>query len=196
MRKITEVKNLILASTSPRRKELLSRFTDNFKIMNSLVDEDIKTNEPKEMVLSLALRKNLAVLDKVKELDDILIISADTIVYYDEILEKPKSKADALEMLKKISNKKHKVMTGICVSNKEKKVIEYSETIVKFRETTEDELIEYIETNEPMDKSGSYAINGIASKFIEYIEGDFYTVVGFPINVLDKILRENFNISL
>ena len=187
----------ILASNSPRRKMLLEQFINDLEIMPSEVQEKISKNiSPEALVMSFAYQKAFEISNKV--LEDSIVIGADTIVYKDEILMKPKDKNEAKKMLGKLSGESHFVYTGIAVinTNKEFKYVDYEVTKVKFRKLDSEMIDRYIDSNEPMDKAGSYGIQGLGSVLIEGIEGDYNNVVGLPIAKLDKILKKHLNISL
>lgn len=183
---------LILASASDRRKELLSRLTNEFEVIVSNFDEDkveFKGNYG-EYVMELAKGKANAILDGLST--DTTIIGCDTIVTFQEhILGKPRDKEDAFKMLKLLSGNVHQVYSGIAVINcreRETKT-DYVCTDVKFSKLTDEEIRSYIDTEEPMDKAGSYGIQGFGGVFVEEIHGDYYSVVGLPINKLNYILK-------
>lgn len=188
---------IILASSSPRRRELLSKYNINIKIFPSNIKEKISgKEEPACLAMALSYEKALDVSKRVK--CQSVIIGADTIVYKDKILGKPKSEEDAFKMLKFLSGKKHEVITGISLvkSGTNMKFVDYEKTIVKFRDITEDEIREYIKTGEPMDKAGSYGIQGYGEIFVEYIIGSYSNVVGLPMSKLDCMLEKYFDICL
>jgi septum formation protein len=183
------MKKLILASNSPRRKELLALITPNFTIEVSQVDETYESHmNPQEIVNHLASIKAVAVSSRN---NDCVVIGADTIVVCDgEILGKPKDDHDAYRMLAMLSNKEHIVMTGVCIINNNQIKTFHSETKVRFYPLTEDEINDYIQSKEPFDKAGAYGIQGKAAKFIESIEGDYFTVVGLPVGKLYQNLKQ------
>ncbi len=187
---------IILASASPRRKELLSLLDIPFKTMVSDADETIDTSLPFYFIAeSLSLKKAAAVAKNVRE--HALIIGADTIVVTDnKILGKPKDEQDAFNMLKELSGKWHSVISGVTVLDNitAKSESFYVETKVKFSELSDEEINTYIKTKEPMDKAGAYGIQGKGSKFIEKIEGDYFNVVGLPVHALYKVLKKEFNL--
>ncbi len=192
------MKDIILASASPRRKELLDKFNIDYKIEISNIYENVNTGERPEIIaMVLAFEKAVDISKRVS--DNSIIISADTIVVAeDNILEKPKTRFEAKKMLELLSGKMHKVITGISLVNIDEKIkiVDYEKTFVKFRELN-DELIEkYLDTGEYKDKAGSYGIQGKGSILVEKIEGCYYNVVGLPLNKLDILLREKFNIGL
>lgn len=186
--------NIILASASPRRRELLSRIFSKYDIIPSNFDESDVPNgiAPYELVIYLAKMK---ARDVAKNHADSLVIGADTIVVADDIiLGKPKDSNDAANMLKQLSGREHEVITGICVIYGGKEMCSYERTSVRFRELSNQTISRYISTGEPMDKAGAYAIQGYGSVLIESISGCFFNVVGLPLYKLSKTL-ENFGIS-
>lgn len=188
---------IVLASSSPRRRELLSKYNINIKILPSNINEKIFGNEePACLVMALSYEKALDVSKQIK--NQSIVIGADTIVYKDKILGKPKCEEDAFNMLMALSGKKHEVITGISLikAGTNMKYIDYEKTIVKFRDITKDEIRRYIKTGEPMDKAGSYGIQGYGDVFVDYIIGSYSNVVGLPMSKLDCMLEKYFNICL
>jgi len=180
---------LILASKSPRRYDLLKQMGLNFEVIPSNVEEDfIPTESPREHVVRLAEAK---ALDVGNRFPDDWVIGADTIVYVDGIiLGKPKNREEALEMLRLISGKEHRVLTGISVYHhkKGKGECEAVETAVRVKALSPAEMEWYIETGEPFDKAGGYGIQGIGSFMIESINGSYTNVVGLPLCELMQML--------
>ncbi|PHF04663.1 septum formation inhibitor Maf [Bacillus pseudomycoides] len=183
------MKKLILASGSPRRKELLELAGVPFEIVVSEIEETIGAySSPADIVMSLALQKASAV---VENHEDSVVLGADTIVTYESrILGKPKDEAEAKEILQLLSGKTHEVYTGVALISKEKTVTFYERTEVTFWELTEEEVDVYIATKEPLDKAGSYGIQGKGSIFVQHIQGDYYSVVGLPIARLVRELKQ------
>ncbi|PGL73330.1 Maf family protein [Bacillus sp. AFS055030] len=183
------MKKLILASASPRRKELLSMLNIPFIIETSDVEEVMEQNlQSSEIVMKLAEEKAIDVSNKNP---NAVVIGADTIVTYnDKKLGKPTSKEDAFAMLKMLSGKTHEVYTGVSIINNGERSSFYECTKITFSELSDQEIIDYINTNEPMDKAGSYGIQGYGGTFVEKIEGDYYSVVGLPINKVKRKLNE------
>jgi len=185
--------NIVLASASPRRQELLGRITSNFEIIVSNFDESsVEYNgNVCEYVNTLAVGKGKEVLEQID--DHSIIIACDTIVYYDgKILGKPKDNKEAFLTLKMLSNNTHYVYSSIALIDsvtKETKV-QCIVTEVKFMELTEKMINEYIATGEPLDKAGAYGIQGKGAVFVESINGCYYNVVGLSINKLYSMLRE------
>ncbi|MDE7314656.1 MAG: Maf family protein [Mucispirillum sp.] len=180
----------ILASASPRRKELLSVYIKDFKVMPADIDETVPNNIILEDIpLYIAKEKAAAVFDKLGKED--IIITADTIVLLDsKIYGKPKNKLDAYNMIKTLSGKTHQVITGVCCYSKDKQInIEFSDTTnVSFIEISDEIIEKYLENAEYIDKAGAYAVQGIASMFVEKIEGSYDNVVGLPMGRLARNL--------
>lgn len=189
--------DIILASSSKRREEILKKYNFEFRIIKSHIKEPINENDkPEELVMSLAFRK---AYDIAKDNPESIVIGSDTVVYYNgEILTKPKDSKEAFNMLSSLSGQTHDVISGICVINLEKniKIIDFEKTKVKFRILDKKMIEDYIATNEPFDKAGSYGIQGIGALLVEKIEGSYLNVVGLPIVNLDKVLNKFFNIGI
>lgn len=189
--------NIILASASPRRKEILENVNVKFTVVASNIDEVILDNEPpKELVMRLAFEK---CMDVAKKNEDALVIGADTIVVMDDqILGKPKNEEDAYNMIELLSNKKHQVITGISLINLslDKKVIDYVVSEVTFKDLSKETIRDYINTKESLDKAGAYGIQGYGSLLVESISGDYFNIVGLPISRISDLLKENFNVNL
>jgi septum formation protein len=185
--------NIILASASERRAELLTKITSNFKIKTSEFEEsDIPfSGSCGDYVMALARGKAMDITSSVKK--PAAIIGCDTVVYFNgKVLGKPQDSAQAFQMLSDLSGNTHEVYTGVAVINTETQEIstEYVRTEVKFSKLSEEEINNYIETGEPFDKAGAYGIQGAASLFVEEVKGCYYNVVGLPVNKLYFMLRE------
>lgn len=186
---------IILASKSPRRKELLSSVCEDFEIITSEADESLPCGmHPREGVALLAERKGAAVLSMLKEsgeeATECLIISSDTLVEMDGApLGKPADENAAYDMLRALSGRRHNVHTGVAVHYEGRVVSDTATTGVYFREMTDSEIWEYIKTGEPMDKAGSYGIQGLGGKFVERTEGDYDTVVGLSLNLTKCLVK-------
>ena len=180
--------NVILASQSPRRKELMGLFHIPFIIRVSDADETMDPNAPAtQLVAQVSRRKAEAVS---REPDDV-VIAADTIVVCGgEILGKPRDTADASRMLHMLSGRDHQVMTGMTVLRGDRCLVCTEITDIHFRDLTDREIDAYIRTGEPMDKAGSYGIQGGAALFAERLVGDYYNVMGLPVCRLGQLLRE------
>jgi len=190
--------NIILASKSPRRKEILANLGLKFEIITADADESSDIRDPADLVTTLAERKGMAVKEKLGERSGgALIIACDTLVYCNgEFLCKPKDRADAERMIKMLSGKAHYVVSGIFLSYKGEIARAHASTKVIFDTLTDAEIEEYLNTDEPYDKAGAYAIQGLASAFIKGIEGDYFNVVGLPVNTLCNTLKDKFGISI
>ncbi len=186
------MKKLILASASPRRKELLSKIGLTFEVIPSSYEENLPDdNFSHEKIEALALNKGKEVAERITE--NAIIISADTVVVLDgKILGKPHSKEEAFEMISKLSGKVHEVITSIAMIDLEQKktLINSCTTKVFFRKIEKEEIEKYIATDEPYDKAGAYAAQGLAAIFIEKIEGCFNNVVGISVYEVARMLKE------
>ena len=189
---------IILASKSPRRREILENLGLKFDIIVADADESSDIRDPKMLVETLAARKGRAVLEKLGDIsEDTLIIACDTLVYADgEFLGKPRDRADAERMIRKLSGNSHSVVSGIYLFFCGREVTAAAETKVIFDPLTEGEIEAYLNTSEPYDKAGAYAIQGRAGVYIKVIEGDYFNVVGLPVNLLKNTLKEKFGIDL
>lgn len=178
---------LILASQSPRRKELLGLLGIPFEIQVSQADETMDPDgDPASQVMEVSRRKAMAVR---AEQEDV-VIAADTIVVCDgEILGKPHSKENACRMLSMLSGRSHLVMTGMTVRHNRQTHSHTEITEVFFRELSQKEILRYVESGDPMDKAGSYGIQGGAALFVEKIHGDYYNVMGLPVCSLTQMLK-------
>lgn len=189
--------DIILASSSKRREEILKQFGLDFTIKKSNIKELVNVDDkPEELVMSLAFRK---AFDIAKDNKDSIVIGSDTVVYYNgDILSKPKDAKEAYKMLNSLSGHRHEVITGICVINLEKniKIIDFEKTKVDFRKLDKKMIDDYIGSGEAFDKAGSYAIQGIGALLIEKIEGSYLNVVGLPIVNLDKVLDKFFDMRI
>ncbi len=189
--------DIILASGSPRRKEILANTKLKFKVITSDIDETVLENEkPVQLVLRLALEKCMDVASKYSK---DLVIGADTIVVLDNtILGKPKNEDEAFKMLSMLSDREHQVITGISIINLDnnKKIIDYVISNVKFKKLTEQDIRDYISTNEYKDKAGAYGIQGYGALLVEEIRGDYFNIVGLPISRLGDILKTSFDVNL
>ena len=184
---------IILASESPRRRELLSLITDDFDVIPSKTEEKAPVLCPEETVKYLSLLKAVHAAKEPNSLG----IGADTIVYADGIpMGKPKDEHEAFKMLRILSGRSHEVFTGVTVINTSSKAVfsESERTIVHFAQINDDEIRSYISTGEPMDKAGAYGIQGYAAKFILGIEGCYYNVVGLPVRLTYLLLKKSAQI--
>ena len=182
--------DIILASQSPRRRELLERMgLAGFRVVSPDVDEHMEEAlPPAQLVCRLSQRKARAVREQVG--DEGLIIAADTVVALDgTVLGKPADELAAFKMLSTLSGVRHQVYTGLTVLRGGEEHTEYEVTDVSFRELTQGEIEDYIRTGEPMDKAGAYGIQGYGALFISGIQGDYYNVMGLPVCRLGQLLE-------
>ena len=184
---------VILASKSPRRREILSMLGVPFSVLSADADETSAINDPEALVRELAARKGRAVRDLLRargEWDgDTLIIAADTVVAVGgEILGKPRDDADACRMLFLLSGKTHRVVSGVALFRGEREIAESECTAVTFAPLSDKEISSYTASGEPRDKAGAYAVQGLASVFIKKIDGCYFNVVGLPVHRLYRML--------
>jgi len=181
---------LVLASASPRRREILSRFIKDFHVIPSNSEERC-SGTPEECAVELARLKAREVYSRVGG----TVIGADTVVSIDgKVLGKPRDEEEAYEMLKSLSGRVHRVTTGYCIIHGGKEITGSVTTEVKFRDIDDELIWAYIRTGEPMDKAGAYGIQGRAGLFVEWINGDYYNVVGFPMEIIWKLRELGFDV--
>ena len=181
--------DIILASTSPRRKELLSQIgLKDYRVMSPEVEEVMDPMlPPSELVEGLSRQKAMAVRARVGENE--VVIAADTVVSLEgEVLGKPTDEMDAFKMLSALSGNRHQVYTGLTVICGDRVVTGHESTTVTFRELDPREIMDYIATGEPMDKAGAYGIQGVGALLISGIDGDYFNVMGLPVYRLGRIL--------
>lgn len=184
-------RRIILASASPRRKELLAQIGLKFEVEPGICEEDIGSAvEPQQLVRQISLKKAEAVANRYK---NAIIIAADTIGVIDgQILGKPHTENEARKMLATISGKMHTVITGLTIidTGTGKTLSRSVETTVYIKQLTPSEIDAYVETGEPLDKAGAYAIQGLGAVLVARIEGDYFNVMGLPIHTLAEALQE------
>lgn len=189
--------DIILASKSPRRREILENTKVRFSVKESQVYEVIKADEsPKETVMRLAYEK---ALDVANNNEESLVIGADTIVVINnQILGKPKNEEEAYDMIKLLSGKTHYVITGFALINLSlnKKVIDCEVSQVTFKELSEECIKDYLNTKESLDKAGAYGIQGYGGLLVNNIQGDYFNIVGLPISKISDCLKGHFKINL
>lgn len=193
-----DMNRIILASKSPRRRQLLADLGLEFEVAAFDVDEDAPSGiQTGELVRRLAIRKLNAVRERIRDTEDALIIAADTVVRCDdENFGKPADPADASRMIRALSGRAHEVCTGVAVARGDTLTAEYERTVVFFRRLTDDEIDAYVRSEHLSDKAGAYAIQGRAALFVERIEGDYFNIVGLPLCRLGVICRRDFGIDL
>lgn len=192
---------VVLASKSPRRREILTMLGVRFEIITADTDESSDITDPATLVRELALRKGRAVKELLQargEWDEnTLIIASDTVVAANgAILGKPQDDADAARMLRALSGNAHTVESGVAVLCGAREATDSDATAVRFAEMTDAEIDWYVKSGEPQDKAGAYAVQGLASLFIKGLEGDYFNVVGLPVYCLNRLLRAFIGRSL
>ena len=192
---------VVLASKSPRRREILSSLGVAFDIVSADADESSDITDPALLVRELALRKGRATRELLKTRgewnDDTLIIASDTVVAAGErILGKPQNDADAAAMLRMLSGNDHHVISGVALLWGEREIADAESTKVRFSAMTDAEIAWYVQSGEPSDKAGAYAVQGLASMWIEGLEGDYFNVVGLPVYKLNSLVRTHLHCNL
>lgn len=187
------MRRLVLASQSPRRKEILERAGLPFEVrLSPVAEERAPGEEPELYVRRLAREKAEAVPSGPGE----IVLAADTtVVVGDEVLEKPRDAADAARMLRRLSGREHFVLTAVCLRDGHRLLVDCARTSVRFVPLSGEEIEAYVASGEPMDKAGAYAIQGLASKFIERVDGCYWNVVGLPIALVYAHLKRDFGFS-
>lgn len=179
----------ILASSSQRRRELLTMCGYDYSIEVSLADENTDRTDPERYVSLLAERKAREVFSRCGS-DGCAVLGADTVVYYDgRIIGKPRDEADAKRILSLLSGKTHTVYTGVAVVTSDTCEVECETTRVTFEELTEDEIDKYVASGEPMDKAGAYGIQGPFGMFVKKVDGNYFTVIGLPLPTAYRLLK-------
>ncbi|MBC7765474.1 MAG: septum formation inhibitor Maf [Hyphomonadaceae bacterium] len=186
----------VLASQSPRRLEILARVGLCFEVIPSTVEEVMDERlSPCDLVQALALQKAMDVVARVAQ--EKIVIAADTVVVLDGlVLGKPVDENDAFAMLSSLSGRSHTVYTGFACVQGNVEVASFEQTDVTFRTLTHDEIWAYIRSGEPMDKAGAYGVQGLGMLLVERINGDFFNVMGLPMQKLACVLKEHFNYSV
>ena len=188
---LVDLEPLILASSSPRRAEILKAVDWPFEVQPTETDESMQADESATAyVQRLAQAKAMSIA---AERPSALVLGADTVVVIDdEVLGKPRDARDARRMLQRLQNRRHEVLTGVALVRQStgQRRIAYERTVVKFREMSDSEIDWYVATGEPLDKAGAYGVQGCAALFIEGVEGDYWNVVGLPVQLVYRIARE------
>ncbi|MBR4881843.1 MAG: septum formation protein Maf [Clostridia bacterium] len=187
--------NFILASASPRRRELLGELGITPTVCPTDADETIEEKVSPHRFVEILSKRKADAYTKELYANDILIASDTVVALGDMILGKPIDRQDAFDMLRSLSGKAHSVFTGITVKSIEKTITTHDETKVYFREMRDDEIWAYVDSGDPMDKAGSYGIQGEAGKFVSSIEGSLNNVIGLPTELLKEILSKDFKIG-
>jgi len=185
-------KQLILASKSPRRKQLLSQLGFQFECLSADIDESVLAGESaEEYVKRVAIEKAQVVASKLEFSNSVVVLGSDTSVVIDgEILGKPSDKTDFIRMFTMLSGKRHQVITGIAIVQSNKVSARIVTTDVYFKSLTEQEIENYWLSKEPVDKAGGYGIQGVGAQFVEKIDGCYFSVVGLPLFETTQLLNE------
>lgn len=187
---------MILASASPRRKEILKNAGFQFTVVSNPVQETSRKKRIHEQILEIADQKCLAVAG---EFPDEYVLAADSVVVLNnKVIGKPQSREDAFSILKALSGKPHTVITAYSLRNMKKKFFlqNFEKTTVYFKKLSDEDIHWYVSTGEPMDKAGAYAAQGKGAMFIEKIEGDFFNVMGFPLaRFIEDLKKRDFTIK-
>lgn len=190
---------IVLASQSPRRKEILGKLGIDFEVIVSELEEKTSETEPSEIVKDLSRQKARAVFDRIQgDYEKLAVIGSDTVVAHKgDIMGKPKNREDAYRMIRSFAGDTHYVFSGVTVivkdssGNDNVKCITFGVgTAVEVDSMTDDEIYSYIDTGEPFDKAGAYAIQGLFAPYVKSISGDYYNIVGLPLNELYRVLKE------
>ncbi|MBI4466838.1 MAG: septum formation inhibitor Maf [Acidobacteria bacterium] len=188
------MKRLVLASGSPRRREVLRNAGFAFEVVSPEVNETYPGGEdPAALTERLALEKAESVARRFRPQDDVVVLGADTVVVADRtILGKPGSVEEARQMLEKLSGRGHQVITGVALAAPDtpRRAVGHEVTQVYFRSLTPAEIAAYVASGEPLDKAGAYAVQGQAARFVTRVEGCYFNVVGLPVALVDRLLRE------
>ena len=185
--------DIILASGSPRRQELLKFITEDFEICPVNAEETIPEGMPVQMAAAFLADMKASACAKL--FPDKIIIGCDTIVIYnDEIMGKPENREDAFRMLRKLSGEVHSVLTGVSLYYNTQTTVFTTETRVEFYTLSDEEIYTYLDTGEPFDKAGAYGIQGKGSLLVRAIEGDYFNVVGLPVASLSRNLKQFENL--
>ena len=185
---------VILASKSPRRREILQMLGVSFEIISADADESSEITDPEALVRELALRKGRATRELLRERgewnENTLVIASDTVVAVDgRILGKPCDDADAADMLRTLSGSAHRVISGVALLCGERECADLDSTAVRFAPMTEADVAWYVKCGEPMDKAGAYAVQGLASIFIKSLNGCYFNVVGLPVRKMNDVME-------
>ncbi|MBR2464519.1 MAG: septum formation protein Maf [Clostridia bacterium] len=186
---------IVLASKSPRRREILSMLGINFEVITADTDESSTIKDPAALVEELAIRKGRAVKALLQAQgewnENTLIIASDTVVATgNDILGKPEGEEDAARMLRLLSDSTHHVISGIALLLGKREITDHDKTAVHFAKMTEADILWYAKSGEPLDKAGAYAVQGLASLFIKGLTGDYFNVVGLPVYRLNLLVKQ------
>lgn len=183
--------DIILASNSQRRYDLLKQMGIDFVVIPSKADESVQSGiSPQDMVCELSYRKAKYVFDRLSNKSDACVIGSDTIVVHNgKIIGKPHSKQNAFNILKELSDDTHTVYTGLTVITADKTMVDFDSTEVTFAKLSDEDITDYIDSGDPMDKAGAYGLQGQFCVNIEKINGSYFTVIGLPVHKLHRMLK-------
>jgi len=182
-------RKLVLASASPRRRDIFNMLGLSPLVIHSDIHEPIDARPPRYIVRSHAVHKAESVSGRFDE--NTVIVAADTLVSIDgQVLGKPDSEKQALHYLTLLSGKQHSVYTGVCILYQNKRCVRYAKSLVRFKDLSQSEINSYLLTKEPFDKAGAYGIQGYGSQFIAEIKGCYFNVMGFPVNLFYTMMQE------
>jgi septum formation protein len=182
---------LVLASASPRRQELLRNAGIPFELQPAHIAEDPQPGESAKACAERLAREKALTVARQRPNNNDIVLGADTVVVIDgQLLGKPSDAADAARMLRLLSGRNHQVITGVCLVVSGQPSVSSETTVVTMNELTDQDIVDYVASGEPMDKAGAYAIQGIASRWIPRIEGDYGNVVGLPVAMVFRMMRE------
>ena len=191
------MKELILASKSPRRIELVERLGVAYRVCSEEVEEAFDPKSTVEdNVMAVALKKAEAVFLKLEDQANRVVLGVDTIVVHNgEVLTKPKDRKDAIRIIQSFSANTHYVISGVALISDTKKIVFNEQSLVTFIRLSQTEIEAYCNTEEPYDKAGAYGIQGIAGSFVSSIEGCYYNIMGFPMSSIYRALRDEFGFA-
>jgi septum formation protein len=182
-------RKLVLASASPRRRDIFNMLGLSPLVIHSDIHEPIDARPPRYIVQSHAVLKAESVSSRFDE--NTVIVAADTLVCIDgQVLGKPESERQAFQYLTLLSGKQHSVYTGVCILYQNKRLIKYAKSLVRFKELSMEEISTYLLTKEPLDKAGAYGIQGYGSQFIIDIKGCYFNIMGFPVHLFYTMIQE------
>lgn len=186
---------VLFITSSPRRIKLLRKYRLNFKVIEPVQEPEITLGDPCATAILKAERKIHSTLQEIP--DNTVVIAADTVIHIKgEVVGKPKDINDAINILKRLSGRTHSVITALVLKTKDKTVKKCVKTLVRFKKLSMKEIMFYVKTGEPLDKAGGYAIQGYAAFFVKGIKGDYYNILGLPLNAIYSILKREFRLDI
>lgn len=186
---------VLFITSSPRRIKLLKKYRLNFKVIEPVREPEITLRDPCATAILKAERKIHSTLQEIP--DNTVVIAADTVIYIKgKVVGKPKDINDAINILKRLSGRTHSVITALVLKTKDKTVKKCVKTLVRFKKLSMKEIMFYVRTGEPLDKAGAYAVQGYAAFFVKGIKGDYYNILGLPLNAIYSILKREFRLDI